>query len=80
MAEKGFWQSLDDALGHSTLAAGDSVTKSSEELLNALLALKDWAGGEIGTFDVERELRGTFAQYSNWAITDLGDRWSFIKR
>ncbi len=80
MATTSFWQILDELLEHSKLAVGDTVNKTGDELAAAMMANKEFNTGELTAFDVERELRGAFAQYSNWAIMDLGDHWSFIKR
>lgn len=75
-----FWQMLDEVLDHSHTETGATLTRTGEEIAKAFMAHKEWNTGELTGFDIERELRGSFAQYSNWAITNMGDHWAFIKR
>jgi|LNFM01.1.fsa_nt_gb hypothetical protein len=73
-----FWEILDTVLG--PCAAGDKKAKTAEALAEEIGKSSEWSGGAITSFDVERELRGSFAMYSNWAISNYGDHWEFIRR
>ncbi|MDP3278162.1 MAG: hypothetical protein Q8Q09_23450 [Deltaproteobacteria bacterium] len=75
-----FWEVLDDVLALNQCATGDSAKQTSQQLAEAIAANPRWQGGPLTSFDVERELRGNYAAYANWAISDYGDHWLFLKR
>ncbi len=75
-----FWEIVDKVLELGACAPGEKKSMTAQALSDAINKHSEWAGGETSSFDVERELRGSFAQYSNWAISDYGDHWEFIRR
>jgi hypothetical protein len=75
-----FWEILDQVLGATAVAVGEKKSATAATLADEISKRADWSGGPLTSFDVERELRGSFAAYSNWAISDYGDHWEFIRR
>lgn len=75
-----FWEILDKVLGAASCAAGEKKSMTAEAIAQEIGKSSEWSGAPMSSFDVERELRGSFALYSNWAISDYGDHWEFIRR
>ncbi len=75
-----FWEILDTVLSASSTASGERKSSTADAIAESISKSSEWSGGAMSGFDVERELRGSFAQYSNWAVSDYGDHWEFIKR
>ncbi|MBL8681599.1 MAG: hypothetical protein JNK05_20700 [Myxococcales bacterium] len=75
-----FWEMLDIVLGAASCAAGEKKAMTADAIAQEFGKSSEWSGGPMSTFDIERELRGTFAGYSNWAISNYGDHWEFIRR
>jgi hypothetical protein len=75
-----FWEMLDTVLGATSTATGEKKSLTADAVADAINKSAEWSGGQLTGFDVERELRGNFAQYSIWAVSNYGDHWEFIKR
>lgn len=75
-----FWEILDTVLAASSTAAGEKKAMTADAVAEAISKSSEWSGGPMTGFDVDRELRGNFAQYSSWAVSDYGDHWEFIRR
>lgn len=75
-----FWEILDVVLAAPSTASGEKKSFTTDAVAEAINKSSEWSGSPLTGFDVDRELRGTFAQYSVWAVSDYGGHWEFIKR